>query len=87
MKDHDSACGNHDVLACLWIPSRAGILTSHGERAKFGDRYRLPLLQGCLEERKKPIQQRGRVFFRDPRFLMNALSDVRLSHLVLFRRS
>ena len=83
MKDHDSACGNHDWLACFWISSRAGVLPSHGEGAKFGDRDRFPLLQGGLEEFKKPIQHRGRVCFRDPGFLMDAMSDVLLLHWTL----
>ena len=86
MKDHDSACGNHDVLACFWISSRAGLLTSHGERAKAGDREGFSLLQSCLEEFKKPIEQRGRVFFRDPGFLMDAVSDILLLHWTLVHR-
>src|ERR1041385_3612196 len=80
MKDHDSACGNHDVLACFWISSRARVSASHGERAKVDDHDGFPLQQGGLEEFKKPIQQRGRVCFRDPGFLMDALSDVLLLH-------
>jgi hypothetical protein len=86
MKDHDSACGNHDLLACFWISSRAGLLTSHGERAKAGDREGFSLLQGGLEEFKKSIQQRGCLWFRDPGFLMDAVSDVLLLHRTLVHR-
>jgi hypothetical protein len=68
IEDYDSACRNHDLLACLWISSRAGVLTSHAELAKVGDRDGFSLLQGRLEECKKPIQQRRRFFFRDPGF-------------------
>src|ERR1051326_5152299 len=83
MKDHDSACGNHDWLACFWISSKARVLPSHGETAKFGDRDRFPLLQGGLEEFKNPIQQHGRICFRYPGFLMDAVSNVLLLHWTL----
>jgi hypothetical protein len=84
IEDYDSACRNHDLLACLWISSRAGVLTSHAELAKVGDRDGFSLLQGRLEECKKPIQQRRRFFFRDPGFLMNAVGNLHLLHLVSF---
>ena len=86
MKDHNSACGNHDWLASLWISSRARVSPSRGERAKVGDHDGFPLQQGGLEEFKNPIQQRGRVCFRYPGFLMDAVSDVLLLHWTLVHR-
>jgi hypothetical protein len=82
-KGHHSPWRDHDVLAGLWISSFARSLAPHGERAKVGDSEGFSLLQVCLEEFKNPIQERGRVFFRDPGFLMDAVSDLNLSHLVL----
>ena len=57
-------------------------LASHRKLAKVVDSDRFSLLKGSLEELKDPIQQRDRLCFGDPSFLMNALSNVRLMHLV-----
>jgi hypothetical protein len=85
MKKDYSACCDHDGFACARIPSKAsGFLPNH-KLSKAGDGNRLPSLKSGFEEFKNPIQQRGRFFFRDPRFLMNTLSNVLLLHLVLFR--
>ena len=48
--------------------------------AKAVDSDRIIFLEGGLEEFKNPLHQRGRLLLRDPGFLNNALSDVRLSH-------
>jgi hypothetical protein len=64
-------------------PARS--LIPYLNHAKVDDADRFPFLKGGLEEFKSPLQRRGRRCFRDPRFLMNALSDVLLLHLGLFQ--
>ena len=84
-KEHDSAWRNHEFLACSRIPSSASSLLSNRKHAKLGDGKRLPFLKSGFEEVQYPIQERGRLLFRDPGFLMHAVGDLNLLHLVLFR--
>ncbi len=67
------------------IPSSARSLGPYCKHTKLGDADWFAFLKGGFEQLKNPIQQRGCIFLRDPGFLMNALSDVCFSHLVLFR--
>jgi hypothetical protein len=41
------------------------------------------LLERGFEELKNPIQDPGRLLFRDPSFLMQAVSDVVFNHLII----
>ena len=84
-KGHHSACQDHDGLARAGIPPLAWELITNRKLAKARDGDRLALLKGGLEEFKNPLQQYGRLWFRDPGFLMNPLGNIRLSHFVSFR--
>src|SRR5205085_8689670 len=82
-EDHHSAWRDHDYFACAWIPARARDLASYGEHTKLGDADPFALLEGGFEEPKYPVQERGRLLFRDPSFLMQAVSDVVFNHLII----
>ena len=82
MKGDHAAGRNRRCLSRAGIASRASSLTADRKLAKAGDDDLFPLLKGGFEEFKNPIQEIGRLDFRDPGLLMNAPSNIQLSHLV-----
>jgi hypothetical protein len=82
MKGDHAAGRNRRCLSRAGIASRASSLTADRKLAKAGDNDLFPVLKGGFEEFKNPIQEISRLDFRDPGLLMNAPSNIQLSHPV-----
>ncbi len=84
MKADRSACRDQNFLPGAGIASRASALTAHRKLAKVGDDDRFSVLKRGFEELQNPLQQLGRLCFRNAGLLMNASGNIGLSHPVLF---